>query len=193
MWNKREEELAAARAAGLPASVAPSVSSSPSVSDSPRSTERAAIGPSITIVGDLTGEEDLTILGKVEGKVNLPQNSVTIGRSARVTADIHAKVVSVEGEVRGNLIAAEQILIRKTATMLGNLTAPRVGLEDGCRFKGSVDMEMPAERARASAASAQPQRAPEPAPKAEAKPVEAPAKGNSGAAAKAEQAQPARA
>ena len=45
------------------------------------------------------------------------------------------------GEVHGNLVASEQIVIRKTATMLGNLTAPRVGLEDGCCFRGSVEME----------------------------------------------------
>jgi cytoskeletal protein CcmA (bactofilin family) len=88
----------------------------------------------------------------VEGKIDLPQHSVVIGRSGRVTADIHAKLVSVEGEVRGNLFAGEQILIRRTATMLGNLTAPRVSLEDGCRFKGSVDMEAQApEKVRPSA------------------------------------------
>lgn len=103
--------------------------------------EAASIGPAISIVGDLTGDEDLIVLGKVEGKIEVPKHSVTVGRSGRVTADIRAKVVHVEGEVKGNLWAAEQIVIRKTATMLGNLTAPRVGLEDGCRFKGSVDME----------------------------------------------------
>jgi cytoskeletal protein CcmA (bactofilin family) len=103
--------------------------------------EPASIGPAITIVGDLTGDEDLMVLGKVDGKIEVPKHSVTVGRSGRVTADIRAKVIHVEGEVKGNLWAAEQIVIRKTATMLGNLTAPRVGLEDGCRFKGSVDME----------------------------------------------------
>jgi cytoskeletal protein CcmA (bactofilin family) len=61
--------------------------------------------------------------------------------------------VSVAGEVRGNLIAAEQILIRKTATMLGNLSAPRVGLEDGCSFRGSVEMESVPDRTRAAARS----------------------------------------
>jgi cytoskeletal protein CcmA (bactofilin family) len=135
MWNKRDDEPG-----GRPASSITPVTAAPG---EPRAEHgaAAAIGPSISIMGDLTGDEDLTILGKVEGKVDVPQHSVTIGRSGRVKADIHAKVVSVEGEVRGNLLAGEQILIRKTATMLGNLTAPRVGLEDGCRFKGTVDME----------------------------------------------------
>lgn len=138
MWNKREEEL------GRPA--APQAVGSPSGIAARR--EPAAIGPSISIIGDVTGEEDLTILGRVKGKVDLPQHSVTVGESGHVDADIHAKVVSVAGEVHGNLLAAEQILIRKTATMLGNLTAPRVGLEDGCRFRGTVDMETQPEKSR---------------------------------------------
>ena len=65
--------------------------------------------------------------------------------------------------VRGNLVAGEQILIRRTATMLGNLTAPRVGLEDGCCFKGSVDMEMRADTPRASMPAPKPAEAPKPA------------------------------
>jgi cytoskeletal protein CcmA (bactofilin family) len=140
MWNKREDEPI--RAAAAPQTPPPSTTVPA------RRDQQAAIGPSISIVGDLTGDEDLTILGRVKGKIDLPQHSVTVGESGHVDADIHAKVVSVAGEVHGNLVAGEQILIRKTATMLGNLTAPRVGLEDGCRFRGSVDMEAQPERGR---------------------------------------------
>ena len=134
MWNKREEGPVRPPAA-TPAAL-------PTAAMAERR-EPAGIGPSITIIGDVTGDEDLTILGRVEGKIDLPQHSVTIGQAGRVKADIHAKFVSVAGEVHGNLVAGEQIVIRKTATMLGNLTAPRVGLEDGCSFRGSVEMETP--------------------------------------------------
>jgi cytoskeletal protein CcmA (bactofilin family) len=132
MWNKRDDEPI--RPATAPQAAAPS----PASGDR---REQAVIGASISIVGDVTGAEDLTILGKVEGKIALPKHSVTVGQTGRISADIQAKVVSVAGEVRGNLVASEQIVIRKTATMLGNLTAPRVGLEDGCCFRGSVEME----------------------------------------------------
>jgi len=131
MWSKHDDPPV------LPVATHPP--SSPPVSQAPPA--GAAIGPSITIVGELKGDEDVTVLGSIEGTIDLPKHTVTIGRTARVSADIRAKIVSVEGEVRGNLQAGEQILIRKTATMLGNLSAPRVGLEDGCRFKGNVDME----------------------------------------------------
>jgi cytoskeletal protein CcmA (bactofilin family) len=141
MWNKREEEPI--HPAAAPQAAVPSTATA-------ARREQAAIGPSISIVGDITGDEDLTILGRIQGKIDLPQHSVTVGESGRVNADIHARVVSVAGEVHGNLLAGEQILIRKTATMLGNLTAPRVGLEDGCRFRGSVDMEAQPEKGRAA-------------------------------------------
>lgn len=150
MWNKREDDPTYRLPSVPPQPPVPSAAPPPVVGEGRH--EPAAIGASISILGDLKGDEDLTILGRVEGKIDLPQHSVVIGRSGRVTADIHAKLVSVEGEVRGNLFAGEQILIRRTATMLGNLTAPRVSLEDGCRFKGSVDMEaQPAEKVRPAA------------------------------------------
>jgi cytoskeletal protein CcmA (bactofilin family) len=143
MWNKREDETRHPSAATPQAVMAGSAVA-------PRRDASGGIGPSICIAGDITGEEDLTILGKVKGKIDLPGHEVTVGESGRVEADVNARVVSVAGEVHGNLVAAEQILIRKTATMLGNLTAPRVGLEDGCCFRGSVDMERP-EKGRAAA------------------------------------------
>jgi cytoskeletal protein CcmA (bactofilin family) len=157
MWNKRDEEPI------RPATAPQSAAASPT---SGERREQAVIGASISIVGDVTGGEDLTILGKVEGKIALPKHSVTVGQSGRISADIQAKVVSVAGEVRGNLVASEQIVIRKTATMLGNLTAPRVGLEDGCCFRGSVEMESQEKPALAAAQAA----GSAPAPGAKARP-----------------------
>jgi len=150
MWNKREDESV------RPPTTAPQAAPT-SGAVAARRDAQAGIGPSISIVGDITGDEDLTILGKVKGKIDLPRHDVTVGESGKVDADVHAKVVNVAGEVRGNLFAGEQILIRRTATMLGNLTAPRVGLEDGCCFRGSVDMET---HEKGRPASVQPPRAP---------------------------------
>jgi cytoskeletal protein CcmA (bactofilin family) len=106
---------------------------------------RATIGPSIFIKGDLSGEEDLVIEGRVEGKVDLKQNNVTVGKNGRVKADVFGKVVVIEGEVDGNVFAREQAILRQSGAIRGNITAPRVILEDGSRFKGSIDMEAPKE------------------------------------------------
>ena len=101
----------------------------------------ATIGPSIRIQGDLAGDEDLLVEGQVEGKINLRQNGVTIGKSGRVRADVYGRTISVEGEVEGNLFADEQIVVRHSGRVQGNLTAPWVSLEDGAKFKGTIDME----------------------------------------------------
>jgi len=103
--------------------------------------EGATIGPSISIKGDLSGEEDLVIQGRVEGKVDLKQNNVTIGKNGRVKADIYGKLISVEGEVEGNLHGMDQIIVRTSGNVRGNISAPRVTLEDGAKFKGSIDMD----------------------------------------------------
>jgi cytoskeletal protein CcmA (bactofilin family) len=106
-----------------------------------RSGDRAVIGPSITIKGDVTGEEDLVIQGRVEGKVDLAQHHVTVGANGRIKANIVGRSVTVEGEVDGDLRADEQIAIRKSGKVRGNISAPRVIIEDGATFKGSIDME----------------------------------------------------
>ena len=120
--------------------------SSPAPAEAPRrSGTSATIGPSIFIKGDLSGEEDLVIEGRVEGKVDLKQNNVTVGKNGRVKADVFGKVVIVEGEVDGNVFAREQAILRQAGAIRGNITSPRVVLEDGSRFKGSIDMEAPKE------------------------------------------------
>ncbi|HVF60551.1 MAG TPA: polymer-forming cytoskeletal protein [Thermoanaerobaculia bacterium] len=103
--------------------------------------ERATIGPSIFIKGDLAGEEDLIIEGRVEGRVDLRQHNLTVGKNGRVKADLVGRVVTVEGEVDGNVFAEEQAVVRTSGTVHGNITSPRVTLEDGSKFKGSIDME----------------------------------------------------
>jgi cytoskeletal protein CcmA (bactofilin family) len=145
----------------------------PTPSEPPRRAERATIGPSIYIKGDLSGEEDLVIEGRVEGKVDLKQNNVTIGKNGRVKADIFGRVVTIEGEVDGNVFAREQAILRQAGAIRGNITAPRVVLEDGSRFKGSIDMEPPREAGMSTAAArpAEPQREPVRAPEPPREPV----------------------
>jgi len=100
----------------------------------------ATIGPSITVDGDISGEEDLLIQGRVDGLVNLADQAVTVGKEGRVKADIVGRIVTVEGEVEGDLTADEQVILRSAARVEGDITAPRVVLEDGATFKGLVDM-----------------------------------------------------
>ena len=105
--------------------------------------ELATIGRSITIKGEVTGDEDILIQGRVDGSVNLKQQSVTVGPEGRVKADITGRTVIVEGEVEGNLKAQDQVILRATAAVQGDITASRLVLEDGAVFRGGVDMGEP--------------------------------------------------
>ena len=113
------------------------------------STSRAVIGASLELQGELSGNEDLLIEGRVQGKIQLSQNVVTVGAKGRVSAGVHARVLSIEGEVDGNLVAEELIMLKKSARVRGDLVAPRVVIEDGARFKGTIDMD-PAKSAPAA-------------------------------------------
>jgi cytoskeletal protein CcmA (bactofilin family) len=140
MWKKGESEET-----GVPDSSPPRpVPSSPGADRSPRGPREAAIiGPSITIRGDVTGDEDLMIQGRIEGTVTLKQHNVFVGPEGRVDASIHARSVVVEGEVKGDLHGAEQVVLKKTAKVQGNVQSPRVTVEDGARFRGGIDMGEP--------------------------------------------------
>jgi cytoskeletal protein CcmA (bactofilin family) len=155
MWKKPDD---ANTATAHPVSAPPQPSPGPTAAAAPGSPkERATLGTSILVVGTVSGDEDLTILGRVEGRIDLPQHVVTVGRSGRLQAEIFAKSVAIEGEVQGNVYAGEAIVLRKSGNVQGNLVSPRVTLEDGCKFKGAIDMDPQAgERARAAGRTGSP-------------------------------------
>jgi len=129
MWKKKEDEN--------------SESESPPLGKSPMEQlkEQAIIGPSISIKGTLAGKEDLMIQGRVEGRIDLKKNNITVGKSGRIKGDIYGKVISIEGEVQGNLFGEERIVLRQSGRVRGDMRAPAINLEDGAKFKGNIDMD----------------------------------------------------
>lgn len=99
------------------------------------------IGQSIKIQGTISGAENLVIEGTVEGGVSLPDNDLTVGESGQVKADLSAKNVIVNGQVTGDIRGSEKVIISQTGRVQGNIVAPRVTLEDGAKFRGSIDMD----------------------------------------------------
>jgi cytoskeletal protein CcmA (bactofilin family) len=148
--------------------------SSPQRSSAPSSRDAAVIGPSIHIDGDVRGEEDLLIEGEVSGTVNLKNNSLTIGPNGKVHADVYAHSIYVDGLCEGDLFGSERVNVRKSATVRGNITSPRVSLEDGAKFKGAIEMD-PQAGQNVINRMAQPKSAPPP-PQSAAKPVAQPPK-----------------
>jgi cytoskeletal protein CcmA (bactofilin family) len=109
-----------------------------------RSGEVAVIGRSIEINGDVRGNEDLRIEGDVSGTVELRNSNLTIGKEGKVRADVYAKAITVDGTTEGDLYASESIIVHVSAHVRGNITAPKVGIEEGAKFKGSIEMDQAA-------------------------------------------------
>ncbi len=100
----------------------------------------ATIGKSIIIKGDLSGDEDLIIEGKVEGRVQLPNNEITVGTDGRITADIEAKAIIVVGQTAGNLNATQRVEVQSTGTVDGDINAPSLQIHEGATVNGSISM-----------------------------------------------------
>src|SRR5436190_13986201 len=113
----------------------------------------ARLGSSLHVKGEITGSEDLLIDGSVEGLIQLDERKLTVGATAKLTADIIAREVVVYGTVKGNLRAKDRIEIKKDGSVNGDLTTARIMIEDGAYFKGSIEIDKSAEKESGSAFS----------------------------------------
>ncbi|MCC6163698.1 MAG: polymer-forming cytoskeletal protein [Acidobacteria bacterium] len=114
------------------------------------------IGKSVIIKGELSGSEDLTIEGQVEGKIELNNNTLTIGTNAKIKAQVFAKAVVVLGEVTGNITASEKVDIRDNGSVDGDITSPKVAIAEGAHFRGAIDMNRGGAKAEAKPGAAAP-------------------------------------
>jgi cytoskeletal protein CcmA (bactofilin family) len=174
MWKRDESVKPNSPSSGPAAPGAPAPSSSgesaPRAGAETRSQierDKVNIGKSVVIKGELSGSEDLTIEGHVDGKIELRDNVLTIGPNGKIKAQVFAKSVIVLGEVSGNVTASEKVDIRDNGSVDGDIVAPRVAIAEGAHFRGSVDMQ----RATTKGGQAGAGPATVTAPKPEAKPA----------------------
>src|SRR5467141_763203 len=112
------------------------------------------LGSSLHVKGDITGTEDLLIDGAVEGLIHLDERKLTVGETAKVTADVNARDVVVYGYLKGNVRAKGRIEIKKDGAIIGNLTTAQIMIEDGAGFKGTIEIDRSvAEQAEKNVAS----------------------------------------
>ena len=102
-------------------------------------TRAARIGKSVVIKGDVIGSEDLTIDGRVEGRIELRGHSLLIGPDAQIQAQVVAGTITIMGAVTGNVTAGDRVDIRKAGSMDGDIDAPKVVMADGAEFRGRID------------------------------------------------------
>ena len=97
------------------------------------------LGKSMIIKGELSASEDLTLYGQMDGRVSLPDHTLTIGPDADIRAEISAKAVVILGAVTGNVTAGEKVEIRATGSVTGDIVALRLAIADGGRLRGKVE------------------------------------------------------
>jgi cytoskeletal protein CcmA (bactofilin family) len=99
----------------------------------------ATVGISVSIKGEISGSEDLTVDGQVEGRIELPEHTLTIGPNATVVADINAKFVTIFGTVVGTVVTKDKADIRKSASVEGSLTCGRLAVQEGATINGKIE------------------------------------------------------
>ena len=139
MWNKPAEvETPSARPAqgsgfaATPAAMRPTV---------PTARNMSCLGSGLEIKGTITGSEDLQIDGKVQGPVSLHGQKLTIGQTGKVQSEVSARDVIVYGDITGNLQAQDRVEIKKDASVIGDIKATRISIEDGAYCKGRIEID----------------------------------------------------
>jgi cytoskeletal protein CcmA (bactofilin family) len=152
MWN-REESPRTGTSQTPPAASSSVQRNAPAVGDptalGARASRTALVGSSVSVKGEISGSEDVTVDGHVEGRIDLPDHALTIGPNASVKADIAARIVTVFGSVVGRITARDKVEIRRGGSLEGPLVSARIAIQDGAHFCGKV--EMPARKPKQDA------------------------------------------
>ena len=93
----------------------------------------------IVVDGTVSGSDPVVVEGTIKGRINVT-NDLRIGTKARIEATVHAKNVTVEGKLTGDVSADERVELVASATVDGNIKAPKIVVAEGARFRGAVDM-----------------------------------------------------
>jgi cytoskeletal protein CcmA (bactofilin family) len=108
--------------------------------------EACLIGTKVVVKGNISGNQDLVVLGRVEGRIGI-DTRLTVEEGGSVAADVDVAEATVKGELRGEVVASKAAVLHTSARMVGSLRAPRIVIEDGARFSGNIEMdvELPAD------------------------------------------------
>ncbi|MFQ5913285.1 MAG: polymer-forming cytoskeletal protein [Nitrospinota bacterium] len=139
MWSKPSTRDKPSDQSPAPA-VMPEETPSAPIAAPPKAEPPGRIGRTIVVRGELSGEEDLIIEGRVEGRISLEGHHLTVGESGHIAAEVMAKTVTIIGRMEGNLHAKDRAEISESGSLTGDIQSPRVIIADGANFKGSVDM-----------------------------------------------------
>lgn len=158
MWKARPEDnrvtMSPSQTAQPGSAPVVAAATTPAITAPPRETPKPAdahradvghIGKSVVIRGELTGSEDLYLDGEIEGNINLRDHKLVIGPNGKIKASITARDVVIHGRVEGNVSTSERMELKRSCTLIGDVSTQRIVIEDGAFFKGAIDIKEPKE------------------------------------------------
>jgi cytoskeletal protein CcmA (bactofilin family) len=154
VWNKSKDDATALRPypdampSPTPLAAEPAPSPRPQAPPPAPVRQAATIGASMHIKGEISSREELLVDGEVEGTLE-SHSLLTVGSNGKVRASIKAREVVIFGSVRGNVEAVEKIAIREQGSLVGDIKAAGISIDDGAYFKGSIDIVRPEQKAAA--------------------------------------------
>jgi cytoskeletal protein CcmA (bactofilin family) len=148
MWKSRPDEKPISSSPAQPSftsaamtpTLTPKAQKETAKSNDPFRADVAHIGKSVLIKGELSGSEDLYLDGEVEGTIDLREHSLVIGPNGRIRASVSARELVVHGRIEGNVRATERVELKKSSTLMGDVSTQRIVIEDGAFFKGAIDI-----------------------------------------------------
>lgn len=143
MWRKQADAQPSPVATEPPSPYSPGTS--PALERAPAaipsvSSEATRLTQGISVKGEFKGEGDMYIDGEVEGKIRLGKSVVTVGPNGRVSADIEAREILVQGVVQGKLQGSDRVVLGRSSRVNGDVTTQHIVIEDGAQFRGQVEM-----------------------------------------------------
>jgi cytoskeletal protein CcmA (bactofilin family) len=137
MWGNKQEQRNTANLSPAPGLGHPADASRPA---SGNVHNTAWLGPTVSVKGQISGNEDLHIEGKVEGPISLGGHRLTVGRNAEVTADVVVGDIVVHGKINGNIRASKRLEIKRDGSVTGELITASIVIEDGAHFRGKIEI-----------------------------------------------------
>lgn len=156
MWRNKESQTTVPGAASGRMAGNSSSSKAPTNSSSTDATGPTGswLTPTMKVKGQISGNEDLLVDGKVEGSISVGEHRLTVGQNGQVTGGLAAREIIICGKVDGNqAVVGESIEIKKDASMIGNVTTRRIVIEDGAGFKGNIEIQESGHQASSKAES----------------------------------------
>jgi cytoskeletal protein CcmA (bactofilin family) len=144
MWNNKQQQndFPSSSPAQAPAAPAASFNPNPAARPTPPTAKNlSCLGASLEIKGQISGDEDLQVDGKVTGPVSLGGQKLTVGRTGTLNSEVAAREIVVYGKVTGNIRARDRVEIKKDGSVVGDITTARISVEDGAYFKGRIEIE----------------------------------------------------